>query len=277
VVWTFVRRSLIQQTHFKFAYFMGLMGTVSTLVIYGMIARFGGAGAGTPTGSYVSFVISGLVMNTILGVALSGPYTGLMESFWNNRIEIILASPVRLQVFVTGVSVSSYPDTLIRVAIYVAGGSLFLGFSWPASPSVPLALLAAVMGMAACTGLGLAAASMVYLIDARGGQDPIRFVVEVIAGLMSGVYFPLQALPGGLQALAHFIPHTYAIDAFRRALFGTAAIPLLPIHERLGMSPVLLDLLVLALYAAVAIPVGWRLFARGIALARGDGRLSRWT
>ncbi len=45
------------------------------------------------------------------------------------------------------------------------------------------------------TGLGLMAASMICMIDARGGCDPIQFVVETIAGLVAGVYFPLQVLP----------------------------------------------------------------------------------
>jgi ABC-2 type transport system permease protein len=274
----FVKRDLLLQTHFKISYVVGLIGTVSSLVIYGMIARFGQSVPEIQAlaGSYVNFVISGMVVNTLLATALSGPYNGLMESFWSNRTEIIIASPLRLPIFVIGLSAGRYVDTLIRMAIYLVGGSLFLGFTWPAAPGV-LALLAVLLpALMACTGLGLMAASSIYTLDARGGQDPIRFVVETISGLVAGVYFPLQVLPLWAQWLAHLVPHTYAIDGMRRALFGATSVPLLPIHFYLTLSPLVLDCLMLALYALIALPVGWKLFRYGMKLAKSDGRLSRW-
>jgi ABC-2 type transport system permease protein len=254
------------------------METVSMLVIYGMIARFGQSVPEVQSlaGGYVNFVVSGLVINTLLATALSGPYWGLMESFWNNRVEIITASPLRLPLFVTGISAGRYVDAVIRMAIYLVGGTAFLGFTWPKAPQV-LSLFAVLLpALVACTGLGLAAASSIYTLDARGGQDPIRFAVEAISGLVAGVYFPLQVLPAGARWLAHIVPHTYAIDGMRRALFGSDSIPLLPIHQYLPASPLAADSLILTLYAVIALPVGWKLFRYGMRLARSDGRLSRW-
>ncbi|MDQ5854687.1 MAG: hypothetical protein M3380_21970 [Chloroflexota bacterium] len=40
-IWMFVKRDLLLQTYFKFSFSTGLMETVSSLVIYGMIVRFG--------------------------------------------------------------------------------------------------------------------------------------------------------------------------------------------------------------------------------------------
>jgi len=274
----FVKREFRLQSYFKLSYGTGLLQTVSTLLIYGMIARFGQSVPAVRglAGGYVNFVVSGLALNALLSTALSGPYIGLMSSFWDNRLEIIMASPIRLPVFVTGVSVGRYVDTVIRIAIYLIGGSLLLGFTWPAGPGVLAAVLILVPALAACTGLGLAAASTVYTIDARGGQDPIRFVVETVSGLVAGVYFPLQVLPVWAQWIGLLIPHTYAIDGVRRALFGSSSIPLLPIHHYLPIAPALADGLLLGLYAAIVLPVGWKLFRYGIRLARTDGRLSRW-
>ena len=278
VIWMFLRRAFLLQTHFKFSYFIGLLGTVSTLIMYGMIARFGGSveGAHALSGGYINYVITGLVINTLLATALSGPYRGLMDCFWSNRAETLMASPIRLQVFATGISVGHYLDTIIRVLIYLVGGWLFLGFTWPAASGVFLSLVLLVLGVVACTGLGLAAASMVYLLDARGGQDPIQFFVEVVSGLVAGVYFPLSILPGWMRWLAYLIPHTYAIDGIRRAFYGVSTIPLLGIHESIPVNPIILDAVVLAIYGLIGIPVGWRLFRKGIDLARTDGRLARW-
>ncbi len=277
-IWMFVKRDLLLQTYFKFSFSTGLMETVSSLVIYGMIARFGQSvpELGILAGGYVNWVISGVVINTLLATALAGPYNGLLESFWENRVELIMASPLRLPIFVTGLSTGKYVDALIRSAIYLAGGTLFLGFTWPAAPRMLVALLVLILALLACTGLGLAAASSVYTLDARGGQDPVRFVVETLSGLVAGVYFPLQILPLWAQWLAHLVPHTYAIDGIRRALFGAESVPLLPIHVYLPLSPLVADCLILMLYACIALPVGWKLFRYGMDLARSDGRLSRW-
>jgi ABC-2 type transport system permease protein len=277
-VWMFVKRDFLLQTHFKLSYLTGLVSTISSLVIYGMIARFGQSVPEIQAlaGGYVNFVISGMVLNALLATALSGAYNGLMDSFWNNRIETIMISPLRLPVFVTGLSLGQYVDTAIRIALYLIGGTLFLGFTWPRAPGLLGVLAVLIPALVACTGLGLAAASSVYTVDARGGQDPIRFFVETIAGLVAGVYFPLQVLPAGVRWLAYLVPHTYALDGMRRAMFGSASVPLLGVHGALPLPPLATDCLILTLYAAIALPVGWKLFRYGMRLARADGRLSWW-
>jgi ABC-2 type transport system permease protein len=274
----FVTREYRLQTYFKLAYLMGLMGPITNLVMYGMIARFGQEvpEVRALAGSYVNFVISGLVLTSLLTTGLSGPYNGLMESFWSNRLEIIMSSPLRLPVFVTGISAGRYVDTLIRCAVYLVGGTLFLGFTWPAAPALLPLLAVLLAGLAACTGIGLIAASTVYTLDARGGADPIRFVVETVSGLVAGVYFPLSILPVWAQWLAHTVPLTYAVDGMRRALYGGDTIPPLLIHAHVPLPPLAADVLILALYALAVLPLGWRMFRHGMELARADGRLSRW-
>jgi len=128
IVWMFLRRAFLLQTHFKFSYFIGLLGTVSTLVMYGMIARFGSESteAHPLSGGYVNYVITGLVINTLLATALSGPYRGLMDCFWSNRAETLMASPIRLQIFAAGVSIGHYLDAVVLVLYGL--GSLSLGW-----------------------------------------------------------------------------------------------------------------------------------------------------
>lgn len=278
-VWMFVKREFHLLTFFKFSFITGLVATVPQLIIFGVIARFGQAIPEVErlSGGYVNFVISGLVINTLLATALTGPYKGLMDSFWNDRIEIILTSPLRLPVFVTGLSLGNYIEAVLRVLILVVGATLFLGLAWVTVPNALTAAVVLVLGLLACTGLGLAAASSVYTLDARGGQDPIILIVETISGLVSGVFFPPQLLPIWAQWIAHLVPHTYAIDGMRRALFGSDKIPLLAFHSHIPLPPLWADCLMLLVYAAVALPVGWKLFEYGVRLARMDGRLSRWT
>lgn len=275
----FVKRDYLQQTHFMFSFLTALVATAFPLVVYGVIAKFGQISPATQdlAGGFVNFVISGMVLNTLLGAALSGPYSSLLESFWNNRLEIIMASPLRLPVFVMGLSVGRYVDAFMRMAIYITGGWLFLGFTWPTFSGALSSIVILIPALLACTGLGLIAASSFYTLDARGGQDPVRFLVETISGLVAGVYFPVHFLPWWAQWISMLVPHTYAIDGMRRAMFGTESIPLMPVHRFVAMHPIAYDCLMLLLYALVALPIGWKLFQNAIRLARTDGRLSRWS
>lgn len=278
-IWMFVKREFRLLTFFRLSFITGLLATIPQLIVFSIIAKFGQSIPEVVrlSGGYVNFVISGLIINTLLATALSGPYRGLMDSFWNDRIEIIVTSPLRLPVFVTGLSAGTYLEAVMRVMIIIVGAVLFLGFSVTLAPivlSVPVVL---VLGLLACTGLGLAAASSVYTLDARGGQDPIILIVETLSGLVAGVFFPLQLLPPWAQWTAHLIPHTYAIDGMRRALFGSDKVPLLLFHQYVSLPPIWADCLMLAVYAAITLPVGWKLFQYGLQLARTDGRLSRWT
>ena len=278
-VWMFVRREFRLLTFFRLSFLTGLLATIPQLIVFGIIAKFGQSIPEVEglSGGYINFVISGLAINILLATALTGPYKGLMDSFWNDRIEIIMTSPLRLPVFVTGLSVGNYLEAVLRVLILVVGATLFLGFSGIVAPAMLAAPVVLVLGLLACTGLGLAAASSVYTLDARGGQDPIILIVETLSGLVAGVYFPLQLLPSWAQWLAHLLPHTYAIDGIRRALFGSDRIPLLFFHQYVALPPVWADCLMLTIYAAVTLPIGWKLFQYGMQLARTDGRLSRWT
>lgn len=279
VISMFIKRDYLQQTHFIFSFLTALVATAFPLIIYGVIARFGQSlpEIQALAGGYVNFVISGLVLNTLLGAALAGPYSSLLESFWNNRIEIILASPIRLPVFITGLSAGRYLDAAIRMAIYLTGATLFLGFHWPSLWGTLASVAVLIPALLACTGIGFAAASSFYILDARGGQDPVRFVVETVSGLLAGVYFPLQVLPAWAQWVGHLVPHTYAIDGMRRAMFGENSVPPLPIHAYLPVAPVLADILILIAYSAAVVPLGWKMLRHSIQLARKDGRLSRWS
>lgn len=286
-IWTFGRRELRLWTYFQTSFVLDLLAVFTTFIIYMIMSNFRPVGpAEIYGGTYASFMVLGFIANTVLAAALSAPYAGLMSSWWSNRLEVLMMSPVNLATFVTGISIGEYIRSIVRVFIYALTGAVlfhsFAGFQNLSMMRVGLSLLTATLAIGACTGLGLLAASMVYLLDARGGSDPVRLAVETLSAIAGGVYFPLQSLPLWLQALASLIPQTYALDALRLTLLSAdsgmrSGGSTLPLHRMLpGMPPVMTDLLVLAAYATVAMWIGHYSFERGLALARRDGRLSQW-
>jgi ABC-2 type transport system permease protein len=75
-----------------------------------------------------------------------------------------------------------------------------------------------------------------------------------------------------------FLPHTYAYDALRRLLDPGAdqVTPNLLTHGWLGLSPIGTDLVALALFCVVLMPLGYFMYVAGVEKARRNGTLTRW-
>jgi ABC-type polysaccharide/polyol phosphate export permease len=107
----------------------------------------------------------------------------------------------------------------------------------------PIALLGIFIGWVAVAGIGLISASMITIIGAWKGTEPVRWLVGVLTGLVSGVYFPFEVLPEQLQMISRVLPQTYAMRIARLALL-----------QGFGLSELWADLTVLTLIALILLP-----------------------
>jgi len=280
-MWTFVKRDLKIWTYFKLNFLIDIAGIFSNIAIYAIIAMVAGKAVESSLnpfgGDYASYVILGIIFNEIMSTSLSAPYWGTMDAFWTGRLEILMISPISTPLFVTGTSIGRYVRSLINVAFYLIFGALLFGLKLGGTINYGLAILYILVATIACTGLGLMGASLIYLIEARGGEDPIRWIVGILVGLASGVYYPLSILPQWMQWLGCLIPQTYALDAARRSMIGEAIrAKTLPIHGLFSASPMMVDMAALIAFSLVTVPLGWWMYNQGVRRAKMDGRLSRW-
>jgi ABC-2 type transport system permease protein len=89
-------------------------------------------------------------------------------------------------------------------------------------------------------------------------------VAQGILLVVSGVYYPVEVLPGWMQALATISPATYALDGTRAAILDGA-----------GIADLGGELLALVVIGAVAVPAGLALFGAGERYAKRHGKLKR--
>src|SRR5947209_5253485 len=71
-----------------------------------------------------------------------------------------------------------------------------------------LVLLTYVLLLAANAGLGIAGASLFFLLEVKSGQDPITWAYRYLVMIISGLYVPVALLPGWLQAIGAVLPQT---------------------------------------------------------------------
>jgi ABC-2 type transport system permease protein len=100
------------------------------------------------------------------------------------------------------------------------------------------------------------------LFPEKGEQ--MTFIISSLLLLVSGVYYPIDVLPGWMQPFSAISPATYVLEAMRSAILDGAA-----------TSSLLGDLLALGVIAIVSIPLGMLVFGYFERYAKRTGRLKR--
>jgi ABC-2 type transport system permease protein len=120
-----------------------------------------------------------------------------------------------------------------------------------------------LVGSLGFVGLGVMAAVLPLIWPEKGVQ--MTNIIKAVILLVSGVYYPVDVLPGWLQPVSHISPATYMLEGMRQAVLEGATV-----------DAVLTEtLLPLGLTAVVALPLGLFVFSRAEAYAKRVGILKR--
>jgi ABC-2 type transport system permease protein len=92
----------------------------------------------------------------------------------------------------------------------------------------------------------------------------MTFVIHSSLLLISGVYAPIEVLPGWLQLLSPLSPMTYTLRAVRAGLLDGSP-----------PSAIAGDLVILAVMGTALVPLGLMVFRSAERYARSTGRLKR--
>jgi ABC-2 type transport system permease protein/oleandomycin transport system permease protein len=198
--------------------------TVVQPVIFVLMFRyvFGGA-IHTTSGSYVDFLIPGIVAQTA-AFATFGTAIALAQELKKGVIDRLRSMPMARSAVLAGRLVADTGRMTVTILI-VIGVGYAVGFRFEngVGPAIGMVLLAIVLGIACCciaafTGLAIGdeesvqAFGLIWLF-------PITF--------LSSAFVPISTMPGWLQAFANNQPITFTIDAMRAmALGGPIATPL---------------------------------------------------
>lgn len=116
-------------------------------------------------------------------------------------------------------------------------------------------LVGVLIGFAfvAALSISLAALSYALAMTVRTPQEfgPVINSVAMPAMLLSGLMLPMALAPGWLDAVSHFVPFRYLVDAVRAAYVG----------DYTG-TPMLYGTLMALALCAVSVTIGTRLFRR---------------
>lgn len=207
-------------------------------------------------GDYVAYMMVGVLLNQIGMAALSSPFNTVSEAFWDKRLETYRLSVQGIWANVIGRMVWQISFVSMIQGMVLATFLIFGGFRLPQA-AIGWAVLTMVLLVLADAGIGLAGASLFFLLEVKAGQDPITWAYKYLIMIASGLYIPLTVLPHWLRGLGAVLPQTYGLGAERLLLLTQHSLP--------GMPIMLIHLLVAT---CLTMTIGSAMF--GWALARAE-------
>jgi ABC-2 type transport system permease protein len=162
------------------------------------------------------YLLAGIVLFWTLTQVQMTMATGVMEETWTRNLLNILTTSVTPAEYITGVAVFGMAKLALALATLTAMTVSLYGFDlsaigWSVIPIVALLVLN-----------GWAVAFLVIGLILRYGQSAeiLTWGINYVVLAISGVFFPVEALPRFLQPIANVLPTTHAFGAARDVLDG---------------------------------------------------------
>lgn len=264
LIWAFLVRDFRTEASYRLSFLLSLSGVFLTAFTYFFVSRLLGESV-VPMlqpygGDYFAFALIGVAFGSYFTLGLSGFARALRRAQTTGTLEAMMMTPVPVSIIILGSAAWSYAFTTLRVVVYLTLGVL-LGMEL-AGANYLGALLTLLVAIVAFASIGIIAAGVIMIIK-RG--DPVTSLFGGIATLVGGVFYPVEIMPGWLQAVANLLPITYALRAMRLALLqGASWAELAP------------DLIVLAAFAVVLFPLSLLVFRYAVQRARAEGSLTHY-
>jgi ABC-2 type transport system permease protein len=186
------------------------------VLLFGALASYVSTGNTSAGDRAASYLLAGIVLWHVVYQSQIAVSTGFLEETWSRNLLNLMVTPVREVEYVGGVALFGMIKLVIGVSVLAVGALVFYSFDvW--SLGFGLIPIAAVL-LAVGWSISLFVIGIVLRFGA--GAEALAWGVMFIVLPLSGVFYPVDALPAALQPIALALPTTHAFDALRELVDG---------------------------------------------------------
>jgi ABC-2 type transport system permease protein len=215
----------------------------------------------TPYPDYLSFVALGMAFQGLASAAMETGGNAIYEEERWGTWELVAMTPFDRFTWLFAKTAAGVATALVDFAVVLGAGAILFDLHLTVS-----SLGAAAVGLVG-TVLGLVGFAFLFAAAGIVWKEPraLAVILSPFVIFLTGMMFPLQALPEVLQVAGAFIPLTHGIRIVRDALLLGA-----------GIGDVLVSLALLAATAVVHAVVGFLVFRRFERKAKRKGRVGKY-
>lgn len=180
---------------------------------------------------------------------------------WEGTIEYTLMAPIHRLTHMAGQTIFSVVYSLLFTGVILIVTVIIFDIDL-SQANLFSSTVVMLSGSLSFIGVGIVGSILPLLFPERGSQ--MTHVIIAIILLISGVYYPIEVLPGLLQRLSAFSPATYVLRGVRAGLLEGASLV-----ELWG------DIWPALIMGMVAIPLGLKVFNLAERYAKRTGKLHR--
>ncbi|CAM5541029.1 hypothetical protein GCM10010329_27970 [Streptomyces spiroverticillatus] len=187
------------------------------LVVFGLI--FSGKEVEQSGKPYINYIAPGVLSWGIANAAVFGVGFVLMQWRRDDILRLIRMTPVRLSSVLGSRYLLALAIGLVQAVLFVAVAVLpWFGLSLSGSWALALPVLA--LGITAFLAVGVIVGTYAKTAEAVAA---VANCLMIPMAFLSGSFFPLDAMPGWTQSLAHALPLYYLNDGVSAALTGSGS------------------------------------------------------
>lgn len=211
--------------------------------------------------SYVAFVILGVAFNGLATSALEDGGNAVYDEESNGTWELLSLAPFNRFVWMFAKTLAGLVTGFVDFFAVLLLGSVVFGVT-PTWHGLLVAFAGIVLTLVALQGLGFAMAAL----GLRWKQPyALAFILSPVVVLLSGMMFPIAALPAWAQPLSNVVPLTHGLTIVRDGILLD--------HGFGQLAPVFLRL---AITGAALMAIGFLSFRHMERAARERGTLGRY-
>jgi len=198
--------------------------------------------------NYFEFVAPGIMAMVVMMSLMTGLPHAISYEKDIGTLDGMLAAPTSRWSIILGKVMAQTTRGLIQGFIILAMSVLLFGVV--IYGSILLVILLILLTVFSFVGLGILITSFA---DKEETATMVMMTLMFPMMFLSGVFFPVQQMPGFMQTIADFLPLTYAANAMRKVMVLGA-----------GPGPIMMDVVVLIVFGAVLLTVAVPMFKRAM-------------
>jgi ABC-2 type transport system permease protein len=212
---TVVRRHIYVLKRSPHRFFDVTVWPLLDVLLFGSLGAYvaqqdGSSKAGAP------YLLAGILMFHVLYQLQIAICTGFMEETWSRNVLNVLTTPITEAEYISGVAVFGLAKLVVAMGALTVMAIAFFGFNlasigWGLVPITGVLLLAG-------WSIGMAVIGLML----RYGQsaEVLAWGINFLVMALSGVFNPVDSIPGPLQPVSRILPTTHAFSALRELLDG---------------------------------------------------------
>ncbi len=200
--------------------------------------------------NYFQFVAPGVMAMVTVMAVMMGLAGSVSREKEVGTLDGLLVAPIARGTIVLGKTFAQTVRGLAQGAIVLALAMIFFGVRVYGNFALMIVML--ILGIFSFVGLGVLISAMV---KEQETAMTIMMTLTFPMLFLSGAFFPLQQMPGFMQAISKFVPLTYVVEGLRQVMVLGAGFTQV-------LKPVIILLAFGAITLAIAIPAFKRVVTR---------------